>query len=336
MGDAHRHGDFRHGRSAAMGREQVVLAHHPEHPLAGNTDAGQTRCRAQTLRCPSPRRGMPPGRPMATSRASSEIERASVPGALLVGAQRWPAAGISWRRTRTGKTPGRTDPLEAVGQTRAGRGGGSSPRPPPPQRARIVSVLASSRSTCMINSPIRYRDVQFRPPNRPCALSEASIPCSIAFSRATCSSRKISTPNCPTKVPPARHEPQGKPRARHRPAEPSPSGPTARNLARGKRGRAKLALVYHRPINSNFVRRASVMFRSSLDTSIKPMLCPRKSGRDSDECIADRISSAGAASREVQCDVRGGAGVARRIDTSTSVERVGAGVTLQSIVTGTA
>ena len=25
--------------AAAMGREQVVLAHHPEHPLAGNTDA---------------------------------------------------------------------------------------------------------------------------------------------------------------------------------------------------------------------------------------------------------------------------------------------------------
>ena len=25
--------------AAAMGREQIVLAHHPEHPLAGNTDA---------------------------------------------------------------------------------------------------------------------------------------------------------------------------------------------------------------------------------------------------------------------------------------------------------
>ena len=25
--------------AAAMGREQVVLAHHPEPPLAGNTDA---------------------------------------------------------------------------------------------------------------------------------------------------------------------------------------------------------------------------------------------------------------------------------------------------------
>ena len=33
----------------------------------------------------------------------------------------------------------------------------------------------------------------------------------------------------------------------------SPSILCRRNLARGKRGRAKLALVYHRPINSNFV-----------------------------------------------------------------------------------
>ena len=47
-------------------------------------------------------------------------------------------AGGSWRRTRSLlPCPRRSaDPPQAVGQTRAGRGGGhSSPRPPPPQRA---------------------------------------------------------------------------------------------------------------------------------------------------------------------------------------------------------
>ena len=34
---------------------------------------------------------------------------------------------------------------------------------------------------------------------------------------------------------------------------PSPSGPAGKALAWGKRGRAKLARIYHRPINSNFL-----------------------------------------------------------------------------------
>ena len=41
--------------------------------------------------------------------------------------------------------------------------------------------------------------------------------------------------------------------ARHRPPLAKSQRACRRNLARGKRGRAKLALVYHRPINSNFV-----------------------------------------------------------------------------------
>ena len=76
---------------------------------------------------PRPPRGMPPGRPRWPPAEPRPRSRASVPGALLVGAQRWPAAGISWRRTRNGQNP-RPDPLEAVGQTRAGRGGGTHRR----------------------------------------------------------------------------------------------------------------------------------------------------------------------------------------------------------------
>ena len=37
--------------AAAMGREQIVLAHQAEHPLAGNLGCrDMTRSRAQTLR----------------------------------------------------------------------------------------------------------------------------------------------------------------------------------------------------------------------------------------------------------------------------------------------
>ena len=66
-------------------------------------------------------------------------------------------------------------------------------------------VLASSSSTCMVNSPIRFMALSSSActgsPLR--CLSEASIP-PIAFSRH-CSSRKISTPNWRDRSAPARH-----------------------------------------------------------------------------------------------------------------------------------
>ena len=242
--------------AAAMGREQVVLAHHPEHPLAGKHGC-HDRPEAEPRPCgvPRPPRGMPPGRPRWPPAEPRPRSRASVPGALLVGAQRWPAAGISWRRTRNGQNP---RPHRPAGGRRPNpcreRWRHSSPRPRRPKGP--VSVLASSSSTCMINSPIRFMAMSSSAftgsPLR--SLSEASIP-AIAFSRH-CSSRKISTPNCRDK------SSTGSPRKSRRATSrlrvtvhrwPSPSGACRRNLARGKRGRAKLALVYHRLINSNFV-----------------------------------------------------------------------------------
>ena len=87
------------------------------------------------------------------------------------------------------------DPPQAVGQTRAGRGGGTHRRDLRRPKGPKVSVLASSSSTCMVNSPIRFMALSSSActgsPLR--CLSEASIP-PIAFSRH-CSSRKISTPN---------------------------------------------------------------------------------------------------------------------------------------------
>ena len=144
-----------------------------------------------------------------------------------------------------------------------------------------VSVLASSSSTCMVNSPIRFMALSSSActgsPLR--CLSEASIP-PIAFSRH-CSSRKISTPNwrdrsCTGSSRKSRRTTSRLRATVHR--WPSPSGPGRQSLAWGKRGRAKLARIYHRPINSNFLLKIIGHVPSSLDTSIKPILCPRKSG----------------------------------------------------------
>ena len=75
-----------------------------------------------------------------------------------------------------------------------------------------------------------------------------------AFSRH-CSSRKISTPNGATEVAPARlQKPQNDlTLARHRPSLAKSQRACRQSLAWGKRGRAKLARIYHRPINSNFL-----------------------------------------------------------------------------------
>ena len=45
---------------------------------------------------------------------------------------------------------------DRVGQTRAGRGGGTHRRDLRRPKGPKVSVLASSSSTCMVNSPIRF------------------------------------------------------------------------------------------------------------------------------------------------------------------------------------
>ena len=206
---------------------------------------------------------MPPGRPRWPPAEPRPRSRASVPGALLVGAQRWPAAGISWRRTRNGQN---SRPHRPAGgrrpNRRAGRGGGTHRRDLRRPKGPDVSVLASMQfhlhdqlpdplhGSCRRGRRARLHRIRAASLR---SLSEASIP-AIAFSRH-CSSRKISTPNCRDKVPPARHaKAAGQP---HACASPSTAGQVPAGLpakpGRGKRGRAKLALVYHRPINSNFV-----------------------------------------------------------------------------------
>ena len=210
----------------------------------------QTRSR---LRCPSPSQGdASRSASMATSRASSEIEGFG-PRRFAGGRQRWPAAGISWRRTRNGQNP---RPHRPAGGRRPNpcreRWRHSSPRPPPPQRAGRLRLGLQQFHLHDQLDPL-HGDVQSFTGSPLRSLSEASIP-AIAFSRH-CSSR-TSTPNCRDK------SSTGSPRKSRRATSrlrvtvhrwSKSQRACRRNLARGKRGRAKLALVYHRPINSNFV-----------------------------------------------------------------------------------
>ena len=107
--------------AAAMGREQIVLAHQAEHPLAGNPDVA-------TDPKPSPDLAAL-ALPGHASRSASSHQSAwsEIAG---FGPRRFEAAarraGPGMGRTRSGPCPRRSDPPQAVGQTCAGRGGGTS------------------------------------------------------------------------------------------------------------------------------------------------------------------------------------------------------------------
>ena len=184
------------------------------------------------------------------------------------GGRRWPAAGISWRRTRNAK-PKAADPLEAVGQTRPGE-----------VAALIAATSAAPKGRtspswppavpCMINSPIRFMAMSFH--RIALAFLRGMIP-AIAFSRH-CSSRKISTPAAATKVPPARHaKAAGQPHAFVHPGQ-VPAGLPAKP-GPGKtwtsQARPRLPQAHQQQLCSQNCRYVP----SSLDTSIKPILCPR-------------------------------------------------------------
>ena len=177
---------------------------------------------------------------------------------------------------------------QAVGQTRAGRGGGtisaassSSTRDLRRPKGPKVSVLASSSSTCMATLRSAFMALSSSActgsPLR--CLSEASIP-PIAFSRH-CSSRKISTPNwrdrsCTGSSRKSRRTTSRLRATVHR--WPSPSGPAGKAWPGENVDEPSSPAFTTGPSTATFFSKLSVMFRSSLDTSIKPILCPRKSG----------------------------------------------------------
>ena len=245
--------------AAAMGREQIVLAHQAEHPLAGNPDVA-------TDPKPSPDLAVAlalPGRCLQVGfdRHQQRLVRdRGLRSPTLCRRLLGVLAGGHGVERGAGHAPGGADPPQAVGQTRAGRGGGTHRRDLRRPKGPKVSVLASSSSTCMVNSPIRFMALSSSActgsPLR--CLSEASIP-PIAFSRH-CSSRKISTPNwrdrsCTGSSAKAAERP-------HACAPPSIAG----QVPAGRPAWTSQARPHLPQADRSF---------SSLDTSIKPILCPR-------------------------------------------------------------
>ena len=244
----------------------------------------QTRSRAQTLRCPSPSQGDAyRSASMATSRAYVRERAASVPGALLMGAQRWPAAGIPWRRTRNGQNP---RPHRPAGGRRPNfvprRGGGTDRRGVRRRKGPDVSVLAFSifHLHDQLPDPL-HGDVQFRlhrialefldrgidpcdrlltqllePENLHAVLRRQKFhPLAIAVAAGQHSSLRVTV---------------------HR--WPSPSGPAGETWPGENADERSAPSFTTGPSTATLFSKLSVMFRSSLDTSIKPILCPRKSG----------------------------------------------------------
>ena len=179
--------------AAAMGREQIVLAHQAEHPLAGNPDVA-------TDPKPSPDLAVAlalPGRCLQVGfdRHQQRLVRdRGLRSPTLCRRLLGVLAGGHGVERGAGHAPGGADPPQAVGQTRAGRGGGTHRRDLRRPKGPKVSVLASSSSTCMVNSPIRFMALSSSActgsPLR--CLSEAAIPPGFLTPLL---GRKISTPN---------------------------------------------------------------------------------------------------------------------------------------------
>ena len=268
-----------------IGRELAAMSAWLDGEAAVVRLVAADRCRdrpeAEPRPCGSPRppRAMPPGRLRSPPAAPGPRSRASVPDALPAAARR--AGRRSWRRTRSGPCPRRRRP--AAGRRpdpcRA-RWRHSSPRPPPPQRAEGLRLgLQQFHLHGQLSDPL-HGAIQFRLHRIALALLERGVDPADRFLTPLLEPEDLYAQLARQKLHRlVTQKPQNDlTLARHRPSLAKSQRACRQSLAWGKRGRAKLARIYHRPINSNFFSKLSVMFRSSLDTSIKPILCPRKSG----------------------------------------------------------
>ena len=142
--------------------------------------------------------------------------------------------------------------------------------------------MASSSSTCMVNSPIRFMALSsFRLHRIALALLERGVDPADRFPHATARAGRSLRPTGATEVAPARHA-----KAAERPSRlratvhrwPSPSAPAGKAWPGENVDEPSSPAFTTGPSTATFFSKLSVMFRSSLDTSIKPILCPRKSG----------------------------------------------------------
>ena len=240
--DLTRHGDFRHGGGRDGARAGC------SRRITRSTRLRETRMPRQDPK-PSPDLAMSLALPGGCIQVGLDGHQQSLVrdrglrsptlcrGALSAGL----LPGLHGVERGTGKTPGRTNPLEAVGQARAGRGWRhSSPRPPPSQRAgRLPFGLQQLHLHGQLPDPL-HRGVQFRLHRIALAFLE----------RGSYPGDRLLTPllepeNLHAQLPRqefhrlATQKPQGNlTLARHRPPLAKSQRACRRNLAWGKRGRA--------------------------------------------------------------------------------------------------
>ena len=249
----------------------------------------QTRSRAQTLEVALALPGRcTPGRPRSRQQFSPRRRdrRASVPALCEETKTRnsacWPEG--HGPRTRSGPCPRRRRP--AAGRRpdpcRA-RWRHSSPRPPPPQRAEGLRLgLQQFHLHGQLSDPL-HGAIQFRLHRIALALLERGVDPADRFLTATARAGRSLRPNWRDRLVAScssRKTPQNDlTLARHRPslAKSQRAWPAKPGLGKTWTSQGSPAFTTG-PSTATFFSKLSVMFRSSLDTSIKPILCPRKSG----------------------------------------------------------
>ena len=241
--------------AAAMGREQIVLAHQAEHPLAGNPDVA-------TDPKPSPDLAVAlalPGRCLQVGfdRHQQRLVRdRGLRSPTLCRRLLGVLAGGHGVERGAGHAPGGADPPQAVGQTRAGRGGGTHRRDlRRPKGAEGLRLgLQQFHLHGQLSDPL-HGAIQFRLHRIALALLERGVDPADRFLTPLLEPEDLYAQLARQKLHRlVTQKPQNDlTLARHRPSLAKSQRACRQSLAWGKRGRAKLARIYHRPINSNFL-----------------------------------------------------------------------------------
>ena len=268
--------------AAAMGREQVVLAHHPEHPLAGNTDA-------TTDPKPSPDLAVSLALPGGCLQVGLDGHRQS-----LVRDRGLRSPALCWWALSGGLLPGFHGVERGTGRNpRPHRpAGGRRPNPAPGEVAALIAATSAKPQRAgrlrlglqqfhlhdQLPDPL-HGDVQFRLHRIALAFLERGID----------PGDRLLTPllepeNLHAQLPRQKfHRLATSRRATSRLRVtvhrwPSPSGPAGETWPGENVDEPSSPSFTTGPSTATLFSKLSVMFRSSLDTSIKPILCPRKSG----------------------------------------------------------
>ena len=176
-------------------------------------------------------------------------------------------------RPGKGNDKGNVDPCRA-------RWRHSSPRPPPPQRAEGLRLgLQQFHLHGQLSDPL-HGAIQFRLHRIALALLERGVDPADRFLTPLLEPEDLYAQLARQKLHRlVTQKPQNDlTLARHRPSLAKSSGPAGKAWPGENVDEPSSPAFTTGPSKATFFSKLSVMFRSSLDTSIKPILCPRKSG----------------------------------------------------------